>query len=438
MRIDRLHVQNFRGFEDREFTFHPHFNVLIGDNGSGKTALLRALRVAVASWFLGIKNQSTVGIRKDDVRFVGRAFDAGEFTFEEQWPVEVTAHGVLSFADWIENEPVLQWARTLNGPKGRTTSRNARPIKKVAQEADQRVRKGEDVVLPALAYYSTSRLYLEPRRTQSRKQTPDERELSRFVGYRDCIDKRLDSKALEAWMKRQGFAAWKEGGASTLYRLVRSAIAEMVEDACDVEYNPQREQVVVVFKDDSVYPLDYLSDGQRTMLTLVGDLATRMVRLNPQLGASALEETPGVVLIDELDLHLHPTWQRHVVRDLKRIFPRVQFVTTSHSPFIVQTLDSDELIALDTPVQLQTLGNEGIERIARALMGIERPDVSPEYEEMVEAAKDYLLELEEAKDAPEDKLNQYEERLAERIAPYADNPAFQAFLELEKAGKLSD
>lgn len=346
MRLDTLRVQNFRCFADHEFDISPYFNVLIGENGTGKSALLKAARIAIASWFLGIKDRHAIGIRNDDVRMVGRAFDAGEFTFEEQWPVTVEARGTVSTNGSNGTECPLVWSRSLNSPHGKTTRKDAAPIRECAEAADRRVREGDAITLPVLAYYSTSRLYLESRRTQRRKTTPDKKNLSRFVGYRDCIDKRLDTKALEAWMKRQSLIAWEEGGSSTLYRLVRTAITQMVEGATDLRYSPQREEVVVVFDDSKVYPLDYLSDGQRTTLTLVGDLATRMARLNPHLGEKALSETPGVVLIDELDLHLHPTWQRHIVRDFRRTFPQVQFITTTHSPQIISEVDPSALTHL--------------------------------------------------------------------------------------------
>ncbi|MFO8232683.1 MAG: AAA family ATPase [Longimonas sp.] len=111
MRIDRLCVQNFRCFPDHVFPFNPHFNVLIGENGVGKSALLKAVRIAIASWFLGIKDRHAVGIRNDDVRMVGRAFDAGEFTFEEQWPVTAEACGTVSTDETRQDESVLEWSR---------------------------------------------------------------------------------------------------------------------------------------------------------------------------------------------------------------------------------------------------------------------------------------------------------------------------------------
>jgi hypothetical protein len=101
----------------------------------------------------------------------------------------------------------------------------------------------------------------------------------------------------------------------------------------------------------------------------------------------------------------------------------------------VQSLREDELINLQGQ-SVPQLGNLSVQQIASGLMGVERPDVGQRYEQMVNAAKDYLVTLEEAAKAPADKLAEYESKLAACTAPYADNPAFQAFLELKHAAKL--
>ena len=106
------------------------------------------------------------------------------------------------------------------------------------------------------------------------------------------------------------------------------------------------------------------------MVALVADIATKVVMQNSYLVSdvgtddrdlpAVLQQTPGMVLIDEMDVHLHPKWQRQVVRDLKETFPRIQFVCTSHSPFIIQSLDAGELRSLDQsgpPLVLQTPRN---------------------------------------------------------------------------------
>ena len=91
---------------------------------------------------------------------------------------------------------------------------------------------------------------------------------------------------------------------------------------------------------------DSLSDGERVMVALVADIARRACILNPQLGDDVLKRTPGIVLIDELDLHLHPQWQRRLPNGLKEAFPAMQFITTSHSPQILSELSPEEIIVL--------------------------------------------------------------------------------------------
>ena len=143
-------------------------------------------------------------------------------------------------------------------------------------------------------------------------------------------------------------------------------------------------------------------------------------------------------MIDELDLHLHPKWQRRIIEDLRRTFPKIQFFATTHSPFLIQSLRSgEELIMLDGQPTAE-LGNKSLEEIARGIMGVSRPEVSERYEEMKTVARNYLETLELADKTPEDKLEAFKQELAKSIAPYADNPAFQAFLEMKRAAKLGE
>jgi hypothetical protein len=213
--------------------------------------------------------------------------------------------------------------------------------------------------------------------------------------------------------------------------------------------------LILHFKSGQRLPFSELSDGYRNVVAIVADLAIKAAMLNPQLAEKALDFTPGVVLIDELDLHLHPRWQRRIIEDLRRTFPKVQFICTTHSPFLIQTLRSgDELIVLASPedhthdndeineedeaftgVTTDKLDNLGIETIARGIMGVDA-EASPRYIAMLEAAKGYLAELDEASRAPADRLEEYKRQLSERLAPFADNPAFQAVLEAERTDKL--
>src|SRR3712207_6269382 len=105
MRIDRLELRNFRCFTERTFDFQPQFNVLIGENATGKTAILEARAITAGSWLLGFGGQKRRQTRTDDARLIGRSL-GGETTFESQFPVEIKVDG------WLDDER-LQWRRTL-------------------------------------------------------------------------------------------------------------------------------------------------------------------------------------------------------------------------------------------------------------------------------------------------------------------------------------
>src|SRR5579862_3292791 len=191
MRIDSLTVRNFRCFAEQTFDLHPRFNVLIGDNGSGKTAILEALAIASGSWLLGMRGCGSRHIRPDDVRLVEQR-QGDETQFVEKYPVEITTEGE------VETEQ-LTWRRTLTGPNGRTTSKDAKLIKQLAAKADEQVRAGETIVLPVIVYYGTARLWLQPRDTQARRFNGSKRSLTRFEGYRDSIDDRISPRELSRW-----------------------------------------------------------------------------------------------------------------------------------------------------------------------------------------------------------------------------------------------
>ena len=429
MRIDRLIVKNFRCFEEREFSFHPQFNCLTGENGSGKTAILEAVAIAAGSWLLGIKGYGERTIASNDIRIVPRKYDT-VLSFERQLkpPPEVTAFGQV-----MENSGT--WSRK-STVKGYTTQTEARWIKKIAEQADTDVRLGKNVTLPVLVYYGADRLDSQYN-TKARLKSIEQDELSRLEGYRDSIgDSRVNSSLLIKWLEYQDRITYQEGGRETLsYRLVREAIIAATDSFTQMEFSAKRSEPIIHLKDGNMIPFIYLSTGQKLLVTTVGDIAMRMMRLNPHLSKMALLETPGIVIIDELDLFLHPEWQRSIVGNLKKIFPKVQFFVTTHSPFIIQALGEGEHFPLDgQPVP--TPGKMGIEDIAEGLMGVKRADAGRDYVDKVEAAKDYLRLLDEAELAPEEKLEEYKRLLAEHLVPHADNPAYQALLELERVARI--
>lgn len=337
----------------------------------------------------------------------------------------------------------LAWCRSKESEEGKTRYGEAGELLKAAAQADQSIRNGEAITLPLIAYYGTMRLWQEPRklRQESRitnpKQLGDQRRITVFEGYRHSVDPRISVESLISWFARQAWATFQEGETTPSLRVVKNAILGCLDNASSLYFDAKMGELLITINGNT-QPFSNLSDGQRCMLALVADIAQKAEWLNPHLSDNFLTETPGVVLIDELDLHLHPKWQRRVIEDLRRTFPKIQFICTTHSPFLIQSLrSSDELIMLDGQ-PTDELANLGIEAIATGIMGVENPEASPRYMAMLEAAKGYLAELDEAAKSPAERLAEYKRQLEERIAPFADNPAFQAVLEAERISKLGD
>jgi predicted ATP-binding protein involved in virulence len=201
-----------------------------------------------------------------------------------------------------------------------------------------------------------------------------------------------------------------------------------------VETNPFR---LVVNKGDMPLGLAQLSDGERCFLAIVTDLSRRLVLANPQLENPL--EGHGIVLIDELELHLHPKWQRGVVENLRTTFRNIQFIATTHSPFVIQSLRPGELINLD-PDEFQEpeYADKSIEDISETVMGVELPQKSERYLLMMKAAEEYFLLLSEAKARGGDDSDTAEmrRRLEDIFVPYGEDAAFSAFLKFQRGVAL--
>ncbi|HUN83306.1 MAG TPA: AAA family ATPase [Terracidiphilus sp.] len=343
MHIDHLTLQNFNRFQNLEMRFDPQFNLLVGDNGAGKTTLLDALAIAAGSWFLGVDSRDArpPKIREGYVRLDPREYESGRFTFEKQYPVRVSASGIVMGEK-------LTWMREKVSDRSSTRYGNAVEIREVGHRTVSAMRAGDEVVLPLIAIYGTERLWINPGETGSRrarKKIPREN-LSRLRGYRNSVGFTIDEDDLFDWIEKETLIGLQSRSESTLFQVVKAAIRDCIEGAIDLYYDVKTDEVVVVMQNRRTQPFVNLSDGQRIMLTMVADLAIKATLLNPQLGKSVLKDTPGIVTIDELDLHLHPRWQRHVIQDLRRTFPSIQFIATSHSPQLIGEVEPREIILL--------------------------------------------------------------------------------------------
>jgi predicted ATP-binding protein involved in virulence len=366
MRIDKLQLKNFKGFADADFELAPHFNLLIGENGAGKTSVLEGLAVAAASWFLGMRGYDSRHIWPTDVR--RQAVQQGDrTTIEPQYPVVIAATGTIS-------DRSVEWQRTLEGKDARTTQRGARAIKDLAQSAERAVQEGRPVLLPLISNYGAGRLWQPLKDMRGEMSADTKLTASRLDGYRYCIDPRIDFADLFRWLANERYVALEQGKERFGFRIVKQAMKSCIERCTSLDYSVTEKTLVVDIERRGTLPFHLLSDGQRAMLALAADIAFRAAQLNPQLEDRALTETPGIVLIDEIDLHLHPRWQRHVVRDLKTTFPAMQFFATTHSPQVISETPHDEIILLRSDGTWhrpsQSMGLDSSE-VLREIMGTE-------------------------------------------------------------------
>ncbi len=336
MKIQHIHVKNFRGFEDFELTFDEQFTLLVGGNGTGKTGILSAVSVALGIWHVSSKGTGWRKIEPHEIRL--RAVQSGDrLSFEPCKPVEITAEGR------IDDESVT-WTRMIRPDGQRTTNANAKEaitiIRRLVDLATERLDP-----LPVLAFYGSGRAWIASNeRTESRKANGGH--VSRWDAYYDSLNERIRLPDLLNWFVLESAARDPSGRYRPGFETVRRAIQDCLPDCTEVSFDHQRlEPVFSIGGQQRLF--SNLSDGQKSMAALIADIAIRAVTLNSFLlndstanEASSelpivLRRTPGVVLIDELDVHLHPSWQRRVVSDLMRTFPRMQFICTTHSPQVI-------------------------------------------------------------------------------------------------------
>jgi predicted ATP-binding protein involved in virulence len=287
------------------------------------------------------------------------------YTFEKQFPARIECSGSVMGKR-------IGWARELQREGGRTTTVDAKAISEVASESERRVRAGEKITLPLICTYGRERLWYQTSH-HKRKNGGDtaERMPSRLDGYRDSIKYEIQESALIDWIRDQSTVSPQFEKDTIALRVVKRAITDCVEGAKAVYYDGRYKDLVAVMEPYGPHLFGNLSDGQRIMLTLVGDLARRAAILNPHLGDDALGDTPGVVLVDELDLHLHPKWQRRVIHDLKNTFGSLQFITTTHSPQLVGEALPEEITLLDGGEATKPPRSIGIDssRVLEEVMG---------------------------------------------------------------------
>ncbi|MGE3757953.1 MAG: AAA family ATPase [Pseudobdellovibrionaceae bacterium] len=403
LKIDHLRLLNFRGFAECEIDFHPNLTVLVAENGRGKTAILDGVASAVGFFVDSIANtRQAQGIGRGDVRLV--RVEQGEM--QPVLPTSFQADGYIFGQQ-------ARWSRSLNGygVRSRTTTREAEDVRNLALSIRKQISESPSSVdgggvLPLVAYYGTGRLWSEHRLTKRKSGKLAGRD-DRFSGYEDCLSSLSSFKWTTTWYENK----WKELGDPKfssevsrnlpLVSAINAATEILLEPTewTNLRWNAKYSTLEVTHPEFGILPMSALSDGVRTTLALVVDIARRCATLNPQFGEEAARKTPGILMIDEIDMHLHPRWQQVITTLLRNAFPSLQIILTTHSPHVLSTVDrhSIRVIQLNdgksqivTP-EFQTRGVESAEVLSN-IMGV---DPIPNVEE-AEWLREYRGLIEDA------------------------------------------
>lgn len=441
-KIDHLNLFEFRQFKSEKIKFDSKTTVFVGNNGSGKTSIIEAISLSL-SWLSAlIKNEDGSGHRMKEA-------DINNSSLAKYSSI-CTSLSVL---------PNLNYEITLVESKEGVVNKQRSKymdIKQLAEIYRYCNEKNENFGLPVLAYYSISRsveVKMEDFEYAAKKDA--KASWGKLDGYTESLDESKSFRQFLAWLIRvdkveeetsssqfialqskientreliellsqnknesnteislnlisrvqdmeEQLSSMKSAHSSievneiNLSKKVKEAIYKFMPSVKNIRIKYTLNSIdLVMDKNGVTISALQLSQGEKSLFSLVGDIARRMVMLNPSLKANPLDGH-GIILIDEIDLHLHPMWQQQVVRRLNKTFKNIQFILSTHSPQVLSTVSHESIRIIsdiDGNIEIITpdfsLGSES-KQILEDILGVpSRPqdvqivkDLS-EYEDLV-------------------------------------------------------
>lgn len=376
LRIDSLSLTNFRCFKDlaEPLRFQPDLTVLVAKNGCGKTSILDAIRISLGTFTKGINSFSQASIRKSDATLLPLRIGQGKGA---SYPVRIAAKGIVGSEE-------CAWERLLESEKGRTTTKEAKAISHFGAYLKECASSDDSTPdLPIIAFYGTSRLWKGTLEPDGRAEWDEHNFASEdcFVGYEDALTADSIYAQVKRWMSYASVVKANPVESDTAvgrsiaaqYAAVESAVDEVLMGTGyrSPHYSFTYKDVALIEEDQDSYasiavPVSWTSDGIKAVFSLVADIAYRCSRLNPSYGVYACKRTQGIVMIDEVDLFLHPAWQQRILPDLRRVFPKIQFIVSTHSPQVVSSVPR-ECVRIITP--------EGAQPFLSPTLGVEVKDI---------------------------------------------------------------
>ena len=346
-------IENYRGVRELELSFNagPGINILLGDNGVGKTSILEAIATGLSGYLEGVSGSFPRHILSSDIRIHTDALGGASTAIHYATPVAIRCRGVI-------NQEDFEWSRirereTKNsGAVTHTDYSDVGSLKSYARK----MTNDTQIMLPVLSYLSTERLSA-PKSLNTKRESSDfaddiEKKLhDRRNGYKGCMRNAIEKDMIKAWCLKMDMEHYFQNAPIPEYEAFKEIVGITMMVMSELEQAPKiyysRQFRDIVYQEDHLpLPISYLSAGYQSLLWIVMDIAFRIALLNPHYG-SDMRFTPGVVLIDELDMHLHPKWQWNVLSALEETFPNIQFIIATHSPILISSCKHGRIISID-------------------------------------------------------------------------------------------
>lgn len=422
MILRELELTNFRAFASETFAFSERVTVVAGINGRGKSSILDGLSLLLSRLLPQVTPAKG-----------GYKYLQPKDIFQGQQSVK------LRLSATFETVPV-DYSIDYDFERGQRPTKLLPQVKREIRRIYGNPQREGDAA-PIAVYYTTDRAsYRLPKRlllgmTQGQSAAYHGALSNRQIDFRDFITR------LTSWASSVERNEDPLGVNRRTINVINRAVSIFVPDFSNIRIEPQSLRLLVTKQNQDI-DLVQMSDGERSLFAIMIDLCRRLVLANPELPDPL--SGSGVVLVDEIELHLHPKWQREVVEKLRTTFPRIQFILTTHSPFVVQTLREGELRllgdgladdGLDDPGEY---ANRGLEEVTTKVMGIDEPNVVPRYLHMLDTAREYYRLLESAEPGNAEQLAMLRARLDELTEPFSDEPAYRAFLEVQRVAAFRE
>lgn len=407
MEIKKIRLSNVGRFTDLEVAFAPtdthasKVTVFVGNNGAGKTTILNSLATSL-SWLVArIRSENGVGSPiSEDLITNGVSTASIQIRLDEQEYFD----GQIKSSQWT-------LAKSRKGRSSQVSSELLAATVLANYFRDLIDSLGDEASLPLVAYYPVERSVLNvPLRVKTR------RPVDQFDGYDNALSRGVDFSRFFEWFREREdtenevfttevfnkqqqlvetpdkefskkFIAIRKATRDPQLTAVRSAISAFMPGFKNLRVQRKPRLQMTIDKAGKTLNVEQLSQGEKSMMALVGDIARRLAIMNPSFEKPL--EGNGVVLIDEVDLHLHPQWQRRLIHQLTETFPNCQFIVTTHSPLVIS--DSKDVLCyvLDDGELEQQNGLYGLDA-NQVLLGVMNTEVRNSH---VQERLDRMFEL---------------------------------------------